>query len=385
MSEFQYYEFQAIDRPLDAEAQRALRQISTRARITPHSLVNTYQWGDFKGAPRELVKRWFDLFIYWANWGSRRLLIRLPRRAVDPAAIRPYCVRTLLQVEVAREFVIVEVQRTIEDPPDEFPDEETGVSVPFAALRADLLRSDLSCLYLGWLLGVQDGLVTGKTPEPPRPTGLLSPSGALYGFASFFGLDPDLLAVVAEGEAGAATIRRAPAPDELARVIADLSEAEKTALLRRAALEGDPHVLPEIRRRWLTTRDQSGPDNRVRRGWDAQELLNKAKARARERVRLEAEREAAERARRAERERVERERRLARLAGHEDGAWEEVDTLARTKRPADYDRAVALLKDLKALADRDGRSSDFNRRVQQLREGHRRKLGLLERLRSAGV
>jgi len=116
MSEFQYYEFQAIDRPLDTEAQRALRQISTRARITLHSLVNTYQWGDFKGAPRELVKRWFDLFIYWANRGSRRLLIRLPRRAVDPAAIRPYCVRTLLQVEVAREFVIVEVQRTIEDP-----------------------------------------------------------------------------------------------------------------------------------------------------------------------------------------------------------------------------------------------------------------------------
>src|SRR4051794_10026490 len=62
MSEFQYYEFQAIDRPLDEEAQRALRRISTRALITPHSLVNTYQWGDFKGKPRDLVARWFDLF-----------------------------------------------------------------------------------------------------------------------------------------------------------------------------------------------------------------------------------------------------------------------------------------------------------------------------------
>src|SRR3954469_569268 len=61
MSEFQYYEFQAIDRPLDEEAQQALQRISTRALITPHSLVNTYQWGDFKGNPRELVARWFDL------------------------------------------------------------------------------------------------------------------------------------------------------------------------------------------------------------------------------------------------------------------------------------------------------------------------------------
>ena len=31
MSEYQYYEFQAIDRPLDAAAQKALRALSTRA------------------------------------------------------------------------------------------------------------------------------------------------------------------------------------------------------------------------------------------------------------------------------------------------------------------------------------------------------------------
>ena len=96
MSEFQYYEFQAIDRPLDEEAQQSLRRISTRALITPHSLVNTYQWGDFKGNPRELVVRWFDLFVYWANWGSGKVLMRLPRRSVDLAAIRHYQVCDIL-------------------------------------------------------------------------------------------------------------------------------------------------------------------------------------------------------------------------------------------------------------------------------------------------
>jgi hypothetical protein len=34
MSEYQYYEFQAIDRPLDPAAQQALRSISSRARFT---------------------------------------------------------------------------------------------------------------------------------------------------------------------------------------------------------------------------------------------------------------------------------------------------------------------------------------------------------------
>ncbi len=196
MSEFQYYEFQAIDRPLDEEAQQALRRISTRARITPHSLVNTYQWGDFKGDPRELVARWFDLFVYWANWGSRRVLIRLARRSVDLAAIRRYRVRGILEFEVSRDHVIVDVQRTIEDPPDDLP-EEAGASVPFAALRGDLLRGDESCLYLGWLLGAQDSLISPKTPGPPRPPGIARPSGALHGFATFFGLDGDLLAVAA--------------------------------------------------------------------------------------------------------------------------------------------------------------------------------------------
>ncbi len=212
MSEFQYYEFQAIDRPLDEEAQQALRRISTRARITPHGLVNTYQWGDFKGDPRELVTRWFDLFVYWANWGSRRVLIRLPRQFVDLAAIRLYRVRGLLEFEVSRDHVIVDVQRTIEDPPDDLP-EEAGASVPFAALRGDLLRGDESCLYLGWPLGVQDGLISPKTPKPPRPPGISRPTGALHGFATFFGLDGDLLAVAAGTESGGAVLHE-PSPDD---------------------------------------------------------------------------------------------------------------------------------------------------------------------------
>ena len=43
MSEYQYYEFRAIDRPLDAAAQASLRALSSRARITAMSFTNTYQ------------------------------------------------------------------------------------------------------------------------------------------------------------------------------------------------------------------------------------------------------------------------------------------------------------------------------------------------------
>jgi hypothetical protein len=44
MSEYQYYEFQAIDKPLTAKQMAELRSYSTRAQITPASFINEYNW-----------------------------------------------------------------------------------------------------------------------------------------------------------------------------------------------------------------------------------------------------------------------------------------------------------------------------------------------------
>src|SRR5207302_10622823 len=63
MSEYQYYEFRAIDHPLDKRAMGELRAITSRATITPTSLVNEYHWGDFKGDPDKLMDRYFDAHL----------------------------------------------------------------------------------------------------------------------------------------------------------------------------------------------------------------------------------------------------------------------------------------------------------------------------------
>ena len=57
MSEYRYYEFQAIDRPLGEADMEALRTLSTRAQITATSFTNHYKWGDFKGDPNRLIGR----------------------------------------------------------------------------------------------------------------------------------------------------------------------------------------------------------------------------------------------------------------------------------------------------------------------------------------
>jgi hypothetical protein len=92
MSEYQYYEFLAVDRPLDERAMRALRAITSRATITPTSLINEYHWGDFKGNPDRLMEQYFDAHLYFANWGTRRLMLRLPLASFPLALAEPYCV-----------------------------------------------------------------------------------------------------------------------------------------------------------------------------------------------------------------------------------------------------------------------------------------------------
>ncbi len=66
MSEYQYYEFRAIDRPLTAEELGELRRLSTRAKITPIRFVNVYHFGDFRGDPLALMEQYFDAFVYVA-------------------------------------------------------------------------------------------------------------------------------------------------------------------------------------------------------------------------------------------------------------------------------------------------------------------------------
>lgn len=89
MSEYQYYEFQAIDTPLTEKQMDTLRSISSRAEITPTRFTNHYNYGDFKGDPRKLMRKFFDAHVYVANWGSAELHLRIPLEFLQKRGIRP--------------------------------------------------------------------------------------------------------------------------------------------------------------------------------------------------------------------------------------------------------------------------------------------------------
>ncbi|MBK1669293.1 hypothetical protein CKO28_14745 [Rhodovibrio sodomensis] len=368
MSEYQYYEFVAVDRPLGEADQAALRALSSRARITGTSFTNYYEWGDFKGDPVALMQRWFNLHLYLANWGTRRLMMRLPARSLDPARLEPFLQEVdWVDVETFGEDFLVDFLQEDEEPDADF-DDGSGWLAALAPLRADLLSGYLRVFYLVWLSAVAQGLLPDETPEPLPGIGPLS--GALDAFAAFFGIDADLVAVAAERDA----VDRPPSGDAARMQVAALPEEEKTDLLVRL-VEGDPHAGCALRAR---LRDDDAGAAAVRR--TVGELRRRAQARAEERARAAAERRAAEQRRQAEAAERARRARLDALRQRGASAWRDVEAEIARRNAAAYDRAATLLADLKTVAAEDGTLDAYARRLEDLRARHARKPKLLARL-----
>jgi hypothetical protein len=200
MSEYQYYEFQAIERPLDKRAMDALRQLTSRAEITTTSLINEYHWGDFKGNPNRLMEKHFDAFLYMANWGSRRLMLRLPAARFPLAAAKPFLTSDSVEAWATRSHVILDCHSE-----DEGGDDFLGANGWLASLiplRADLLAGDLRCLYLAWLAGTRDNEDTESEENgtPALPPGLGTLSATLKRFADFMRVDKRALTRAARAD-----------------------------------------------------------------------------------------------------------------------------------------------------------------------------------------
>jgi hypothetical protein len=150
MSEYQYYEFQALDRPLTLHEMRELRKYSTRATITATRFVNHYEWGDFKGNASTWMRKYFDAFPYFANWGTHRLMVRLPSRALDVKTAKRYLRGHSVAAHVKGDVLILDL--TAED---EGGDWDAGDGADLLSslipLRADIAAGDHRALYLAWL------------------------------------------------------------------------------------------------------------------------------------------------------------------------------------------------------------------------------------------
>lgn len=359
VSEYQCYEFVALERPLTAKQMNELRGISTRAEITPTRFWNEYQWGDLKASPDKLMAQYFDAHLYFANWGTHRLMLRIPRNRTHEKSLRAYF--TKQQLRVITGHVVVDLCSNTEEP-DDFT-ETPGALATLTPLRTNLMCGDLRCAYLAFLLAVQNGDVRDRQQEPPVPPGLSRLTAPLEAMTEFLRIDPDLIAAAAE-----------ESPDEdvdqgaLMEWVAGMSPRVKNTWLRRAVDDPELPLGAELLREF---RSRSAPA-RVLRTRTVRELRASA-----ERHRSAREAAAGERARRAKKAAdASRKKRLDALGRRLDAAWLELEALVSTSA---YDAALTLAGDLRDLAERDEGALDFAARFAAMRKRQLRRRGFFDR------
>lgn len=371
MSEYQYYEFVAIDQPLTAAQQRELRAVSTRGQISASSFVNDYEWGDLKADPRDWMNRYFDAFLYFANWGTHRIALRWPIGVLNPDTAAAYCIGTFATAWSTRTHVVIDMCSE-DDADEEWWNQERALA-PIAPVRSELAAGDHRLLYLAWLLCVQNEEVDDDTPEPPIPPGMTSLSGPLQALARFLRLDSDLLSVAIG--ASATKKPRSTSASTLPRWVAKLPTSYKDEVIRRLMEGEDPHLRSELLGKFHDPTEELAATRRT-----AGELLAEAETLREARRQRDHQRAGAERDRKAKQATAERQARLTALARRRSEAWDDIEAFIATKRPTEYDSAVELLLDLKTLAEATDDLQAFARRLSELRERHGRKRGLLDRL-----
>jgi hypothetical protein len=366
VSEYQCYEFVALDRPLTAKQMAELRAISTRADITPTRFWNEYQWGDLKADPRKLMERYFDAHLYFANWGTHRLMLRIPKARLDLKALKPYFVgRHAARLTSTGEHVLIDLGSDTEEP--EYDEQSEGSLAALSPLRAELMRGDLRPPYLAWLLAVSADDLDDDAEEPPVPAGLGELTAAQEAMVEFLRIDVDL---VSAATSASAAVAKDDAP--FRSWLAALPTKEKDAWLTRAAHDPELGLGGELLRafRGTTMAEHRGTRCTVR------ELRALAEAQRAEREKVEAARAKKSRAA-AEAARV---RHLTKLARDVEGAWSKLEKLVAA---SDYDVAVKLAIDLRDLSTREATAPAFARRFEALRRRQLRRRGFFDRWKRA--
>jgi flagellar motility protein MotE (MotC chaperone) len=378
VSEYQYYEFMAVDRPLTEGEMGELRGISTRADITTTSFTNEYSWGDLKADSVKLLQRYFDVFVYVSNWGTHQLGLRIPSDAFDRKTLERYLIGDQSSSRAGSGYVVIDLRSDVEYSEDW--EEGRGWMASLAPVRSDLLRGDLRPLYIAWLACIQDGDINDDASEPPVPAGLRQLTSAQLRLAEFLRVNEHLLEVAAN-----VSEDEVHASDGLASWIASLPVKEKDRLLVTVAHEQEIQVGAALVRRYRRhlAKTRPGVETTFRRGVGG--LLEAAATRREEHENELARRAEKERKRREVVEAKARTKHLDALAKRENAAWKEVEQLVSSKRPKAYDDAVVLLRDLRDLAERAKKPERFTSKIAALTGRHSGKRSFVARLHKAGL
>jgi hypothetical protein len=377
MSEYQYYEWHTLERPLSAAEQTAVNGLSSHIDVTSSQAVVTYNWGDFKHDPIKVLARYFDAHLYIANWGTRRLAFRFPKDLMDVDAIERYSDENHIHIKTVGDFQVLEFEMDEEEGFDEWM-EERGLLSTLARLRDDILQGDYRALYLAWLkaMSLESGYYDEdeddpenffNDPEPPLPAGLKQLTPPLKTFADFFEIDPFLISAASERSPDLTPKQ----PADFTPLISCLTRQECDEFLLKI-LNGEPGAVMALRKRLLSF-EKSLPEAGINPRTFGELLKAAGKLRQ------------AESRRQAEARRKRHIAEMQELAKRETQVWQEVENLLQSGYTArNYDDATALLSKLQQLSEFQRTQTNFETRVRELGERYKKRTALIERWKKRG-
>jgi hypothetical protein len=380
MSEYQYYEFLAIDRPITEDEMAELRALSTRADITPVSFTNEYNWGDFKGNPDKLMQRYFDAHVYVANWMTAIFMVRLPIEALPKETAKAMEVPYILDFKATKTHWVITWSLEESENYDRFAMEDgRGWMARLAPVRDELLRGDLRGLYIGWLSAVNAEMMDDGEMEPLAGNGMGNLTAAQKALAEFLEVDPDLLAGAGMGSLAAQGDDISQ--KEMENWIKALHRDEVTAVLKQLLEGKGQHAERSLKNRFAVWRRGLQADKTEAPRRTVGELRQNAEKA--QQIRMEKEKR--DRKRREIKRRKEREAYLMNLSKDFPKAWKLVQKIVERGSGPAYDEACRALVDIsEAYALHTGRK-DFRRNLKEFMKDHLRRRAFIQRLVKAGV
>lgn len=370
MSEYQYYEFQALDHPLSAEAREEMNNLSSRVHLTASSASFVYNYGDFRGNPYHVLSRYFDIMLYITNWGTRQLMLRFPVNSISDDVMRAYQYAESLEWSTEGRYTILNIELNFEDYGDWVEGE--GILSGLAQIRHDILQGDYRALYLAWLMITSYELEVLEDDEdltePPVPPNLQNLSPTLHNFIEFFEINPDLVSAASQ-----ASTKISQPQENLEANLDKLSAEEQIDFLTRL-LKGETHLNIALANRLRELSDTKNTDRLSSTGQrrTLRQLIDRTDQVEQER--LETERRKAE---------IAHLEKLKKIAPQESQLWMRVIPLIEQKRANSYDEAITILKDLYALAKHENRVPEFKAKVQDIQKRYPTLSGFKKRLQKA--
>ncbi len=385
MSEYQRYEWLAVDRPLTRAQLDAVNNLSSHIEASSTHALIEYHWGDFKHDPIKVLQTYFDGFLYWANWGAPHLAFRFPHGALPANLSADYDFDKMVTFTVRKEYDVLNFQFSELEGPEEWVEYALGSLI---AIRDELMGGDLRALYIVWLasqslIGDYDEDEEEESEEaeeesgsPPVPPAFGKLTAAQQELADILQVPEELLVAAARHSSAAAAVS---GDDVVAWVKLLPAERRDDYLVRLARNEPGLSRQLLLELRGLGRDKTSAPPVGARVAYAT--LLDESEA-----IRSQLEREKRVREREQEREKQERER-LARLRHlqdvheHQEVYWRQIEKDVARASASGYDDATRGLVDLRDSAQLFNEAPQFQERFLIWVQSQSHRPAFLRRLR----